>query len=214
MTLVASILYEWVIRQVSKYHLKSEKFVFGAWIIKTTGLVLMISLANFLFARLVFFGSIKWEFLPNMIFGTFAIGVFPIVIIGIVSLLKEERKYKSMAFHINHESTTQRISKSAHKQLVFGIPVNSIRYIEALQNYIKIYYIDDGLNMMDKIERATLKSIIEETEQDVLVRCHRSYIVNKEEVLEVNGNAQGLLLTISNSDKNIPVSRKYIDLFR
>ncbi len=43
-----------------------------------------------------------------------------------------------------------------------------------------------------------------------LIRCHRSYIMNPDKVIQVSGNAQGLKLELSNKTYQVPVSRKYI----
>jgi DNA-binding LytR/AlgR family response regulator len=44
-----------------------------------------------------------------------------------------------------------------------------------------------------------------------LIRCHRSYIVNLDQIKNVDGNAQGLVITLKPCSEKVPVSRKYID---
>ena len=43
-----------------------------------------------------------------------------------------------------------------------------------------------------------------------IIRCHRSFVVNLDHVIEVGGNAQGLKLHLNMLEDYIPVSRKYI----
>lgn len=63
-------------------------------------------------------------------------------------------------------------------------------------------------------ERATIKNIEEATSGSPVVKSHRSFLVNVNDIINISGNAQGLLLELSDCDRSIPVSRSYVDLFR
>ena len=99
-------------------------------------------------------------------------------------------------------------------QYLMNLASHQIRYIEALQNYAKIGYINSTGQLIERTERATLKSILNEVEGSPIVKCHRSFLVNREAIISTSGNAQGLLLTLSDCDKTIPVSRSYVPAFR
>ncbi len=192
-----------------------EHFTFGTWILDLIGIMLTISLANFFFARGVLFGNIKWELLPQMIYATFTIGLFPIIAIGAITMIRKEKKYQTIADEINQKKKNATTDIGQRNDLsVFDIPVSRIRYIEALQNYVKIGYINSEGKLMEQTERATLKSILDEIEGSPVVKCHRSFLVNREAIVSTSGNAQGLLLTLSDCDKTIPVSRSYVAVFR
>jgi len=97
---------------------------------------------------------------------------------------------------------------------VFDISVEKIRCIEAMQNYVNIAYLNVDGEFLERMERATLKSILDKELGGSVVRCHRSYIVNKTAISSISGNSQGLLISLKNCDKKIPVSRSYVSIFR
>ena len=213
-TFVASLFYDWCLRPLFKLLTKEKALTFGRWILHMVATILTISLANFIYARLSFFGYIKWEFFHIMIINTFAIGIFPVVVLGAISLLRQERKYRLIADEINQKEPDIKPESQTTDQTIFDIPIHQIRYIEALQNYAKIGYINSTGQLIERTERATLKSILNEVEGSPIVKCHRSFLVNREAIISTSGNAQGLLLTLSDCDKTIPVSRSYVPVFR
>jgi DNA-binding LytR/AlgR family response regulator len=149
-----------------------------------------------------------------MIRGTFMVGVFPIVALGVIALLRKERKYQHIAEEINLEMSTKSESTSSEDSILFDIPSSQIRYVEALQNYVKIGHLSAEGQWKEKTERATLKSILNEVEGSALVKCHRSFLINRETITSTSGNAQGLLLQLANCEKSIPVSRSFVGSFR
>ncbi|GJM35187.1 MAG: hypothetical protein DHS20C18_41880 [Saprospiraceae bacterium] len=213
MTFLASIIYEFVISRLFNLKGEREHFTFGRWILNVLGLMLCISLANFLFARSLF-GNIRWEFLPQMIYGTFAIGIFPVVVLGAISLIRQENRYQIISEEINQKKGRASSVSNLNDLSVFDIPASQIRYMEALQNYVKIGYVNSEGQLKEQTERVTLKSILDEVEGSSIVKCHRSFLVNREAIIATSGNAQGLLLTLSDCDKIIPVSRSCVVVFR
>ncbi len=213
MTFLASMIYEFFMVRVFKFKHEQTNFTYWKWIIYIIGVMLAISLANFFYVG-IWFGNIQWRFLPNMIYGTFAIGVFPCVAAGALALFRSERKYQNIAAEINEEKTHPIENTSQNEQTIFDIPTRQIRYIEALQNYIKIGYLHSENQLKETTQRATLKSILDELEGSPIIKCHRSYLVNREAIESTSGNAQGLVLTLMDCDKKIPVSRSYVAQFR
>lgn len=193
---------------------REHQFTFGHWIVYMSGIMITISLCNFLYARLLFFGDIRWEFFPSMIYGTFMIGFFPMVALGLLSLVRQEQKYLAIAKEINQGHPIPVASRSKSTETLFDIPTDKIRYIEALQNYVRIGYLDEANELREQTERATLKSILAQIDDSAIVRCHRSYLVNKTAVADAVGNAQGLVLTLEDCPKTVPVSRSYVPVFR
>ena len=58
--------------------------------------------------------------------------------------------------------------------------------------------------------RVTLTKIIENLkEYPNIIRCHKSYIINSDYVLDISGNARGYLLKIKFISINVPVSRSF-----
>lgn len=80
MTFSATVIFEFMVGPVLNLKGKLENWTFGKWILNNLGIMASISLANFLFARLVIFGYVDWQFYPQMIYATFMIGLIPIIV--------------------------------------------------------------------------------------------------------------------------------------
>jgi len=212
--LLVSLGYEYLVVKILKFKGGTSRFTFGRWIIYLIGLVLLISLANFLYVRLAVFGYILWEFFPHMIRGTLAVGIFPAIIMGASAMLQQERKYKKIASEFNLQKTTNQSTTTTNPTTILGIPTDQIRYVEALQNYVRITYIDHTRAIKIHTERATLKSILDDAKGSTIERSHRSFLVNRSTIQAAEGNAQGLLLTLADCEVQVPVSRSYVKVFR
>ncbi|MEQ9300109.1 MAG: LytTR family DNA-binding domain-containing protein [Cyclobacteriaceae bacterium] len=214
MTFVGALVYDFFFHMLLKLNSTPEKWTYGKWVLDNLGYMLFISLANFLYARLVIIGFINWELFPQMIYSTFMIGIIPLMSIGAWTLLSGERKYQHIAEEINQGKSNGPARQADDSGSLFDIPTHQIRYVEALQNYSKIGYITPEGELKEKIERTTLKGILSEAEGSSIVKCHRSYLVNRVTVVNASGNAQGLLLSLADCDKVIPVSRTCVADFR
>lgn len=214
MTFIAAVIFEFIVGRVFKLKGKLENWTFGKWILYNLGVMLTISLANFLFARIILFGFIEWALLPQMIYGTFMIGIIPITVLGGLSLGLQERKYMNIAENINQQKSGIPGETLKDNRSLFGIPINHIKYVEALQNYVYIAHIDSEGQFKKSTERATLKHILNESSGSSIIKAHRSFLVNEGAIISITGNAQGLLLELSDSDRKIPVSRSYVSVFR
>ena len=205
------LIYEVVFKQLTKLKKERIDWTFGKWLLYSIGVLFFISLGNFLFVRYMYFGYMKWEMFPYMIRGVFMFGI-PVLSVVTLILLRDEKKYQAIAEAINQQTTTTIIPS---KDLVlFDIPIGQIKYIEALQNYVTIGFINSSGQWKTKTERATLKSILEKTGKSAIVKTHRSFLVNRQAITKTEGNSQGLLLTLSDCDKQIPVSRSYVPSFK
>ena len=214
MTFLGSLIYEYTVVPLLRFLGLRKNWTFGKWLINNMGLMFFISLANFLYSRLIFFGFIQWDLFPAMLYGTFMIGLIPFSMLGGINLLKQERKYQGIASEINQKKNNKTESLTKEDAVIFDIPIKQIYYVEALQNYIKIGYINTNGQLTERTERATIKWIMEQTKGSSIVKCHRSFLVNRQAIISTSGNAQGLLLTLSNCDKIIPVSRSFVADFK
>ncbi len=215
-TFLASGMYEYAVNQIFKTNLHREKFTLWKWILYVIGFILTISITNFIYNNWVFSKAIQWDELIRMIKGTFTVGIFPVIILGGINLLRLERKHQTIADDINQSSSTTTSSSSQFitDAIVYDVSIGNIRYVEAMQNYINMGYVDTEDQFSIKTERATLKQFLNKTDGSTIVKCHRSYLVNRSAITSVSGNAQGLLLRISGCDRLIPVSRSFVNSFR
>lgn len=93
--------------------------------------------------------------------------------------------------------------------LKLTINSDSLYYMESQDNYVKIYYENQG-KLMSYMLRCRTKAIEENLAETSMVRCHRSYMVN---VMKINhirkgGKARYIVLS-TEAIKPIPVSKSY-----
>ena len=105
----------------------------------------------------------------------------------------------------------------ANGKNMLEIPLGNLYYITSANNYIEVFYqkedstqqnISESFTPTRLLLRNTLK-IVEEQNIHIpeLYRCHKAYIVNKQKVVKVKGNAKGHALVLKDIDLEIPVSR-------
>ena len=86
-------------------------------------------------------------------------------------------------------------------------------FIESYGNYIKVFFIEEGKEK-NQVLRSTLKRVEEDLSNLTnMFKCHRAYIVNTSNIINVSGNAQGYKLKLKSSDYEVPVARSYIQAF-
>lgn len=93
--------------------------------------------------------------------------------------------------------------KLGYKTII--VEVEHIAYIEAMDNYVKIY----RPGMQTLIPQITMKEMEAQLPADRFARTHRSYIVNLKEISKFN-NRQ---IFLKNYERPIPLGRSYTNAF-
>ena len=85
----------------------------------------------------------------------------------------------------------------------------NVYYIAAADNYVNIYYIDNG-HLVHYMLRNNLKELEEKLQSKGFCRNHRSYIVNMQKIKMISREKEGLFI-IFDSDEvaPVPVSKTY-----
>lgn len=97
--------------------------------------------------------------------------------------------------------TRQLILKSDYKNV--AIPIDTICYIESIDNYVKAH-LTDGSTVLSKI---TLRSVEEQLPQGEFIRIHRSFVVPRSRILSFTRTE----VTLSKCNKTLPIGKKYVD---
>ncbi len=104
-------------------------------------------------------------------------------------------------------STVTLFAENERDQLV--LPFDDLWYIESADNYAIVVH-REGDRLRKSMLRGSLRRFEEQLAQTKLViRCHRSYLVNLQKVDSVSGNAQGYRLSLHQFGVEVPVSRQY-----
>lgn len=81
-------------------------------------------------------------------------------------------------------------------------------YIESVDNYCSIVYTENG-KIKKQLLRSSLKRLESQLVHEHILRCHRTFVVNLENVKNVEGNAAGYKLNFFDSIYSVPVSRNF-----
>ena len=85
-----------------------------------------------------------------------------------------------------------------------------VLYIEAQDNYVAVNFLQNGA-MQRKLLRIPLNQLEKQLATYGIIRCHRSFLVNIDQIKNVSGNSHQLNLHLPHSSVNIPVSRRYVE---
>jgi len=91
-----------------------------------------------------------------------------------------------------------------------SVALDELLYLESQDNYVAVVHMDRGVRRGTLI-RSSLKRIEGALDEPMLLRCHRSFIVNLQRVRACQGNRHGLKLSVEGADEPIPVSRAYTE---
>ena len=144
------------------------------------------------------------------------IGIFPIVLSGLLLQMKADKRNQIQAKDMQKALPvvpiiSEKITLTSQSiQSPLHLYVNQLLYLESMQNYISIYYIKEE-QLEKELFRNTISTMEKQLQNTSIIRCHRSFLVNTNLIEKVSGNAQGLRLTLEGlQGSQIPVSRKYI----
>lgn len=119
-------------------------------------------------------------------------------------LLKEEQLQDQVS---NNTTLTFYDDK---KELKLSIKKENLLYIESEDNYVNIYYSNKG-KVSKYMLRNTLKSLEQEFAPKGIVRCHRSYMINIEQVSLLRKEKGGALFAEFALEQiiDIPITKTY-----
>ena len=133
----------------------------------------------------------------------------------ILSLLKNKREVKKLQVQKNKVVLTNEMLKLPDDKgnIKFSFPVKDLLYLESTDNYVLIHYIA-GDQLKQEILRNSLKKLEEILVGFPLKRCHRSYMVNLDNLTMVKKTGQKMTLVLPNVPEVIPVSKTYQNSFK
>lgn len=94
-------------------------------------------------------------------------------------------------------------------ELRLSVKRANLLYIESADNYVRIWYLNKGV-ITNFMLRNTLKAMEETFEGTNILRCHRSYMVNFEQVKVIRREKDGIYLEFGvEKVPDIPISKTY-----
>ncbi|MDR1683812.1 MAG: LytTR family transcriptional regulator DNA-binding domain-containing protein [Candidatus Symbiothrix sp.] len=130
-------------------------------------------------------------------------------------LIYKENKNKLQAIENQQQSAettnTQKIFSfyDEKNELRLSINRNNLLYIESADNYVLIWYLNKGA-LTRFMLRNSMKTMEEQLTETNVLRCHRSYMVNFEQINVIRRQKDGMYVEFGIKDiPDIPISKKY-----
>lgn len=218
MSFLGVVFVEIIFPSIYPAFFQEEKYTVTKEIIMGVITLFTITIFNVLFLKVITDENLTICNVFGMLWQVFLVGVFPL---SLLTLLKYNRLLTSnlaisSQIQIAPSPATRAELRESLPSISFSadskeptIDLSGLLYVESEGNYVNVTTFRDG-ELARTLIRKTLKSMEAEFQNGHIQRCHRSYIVNLQKVVEVSGNAQGLKLTLKDCKDWIPVSRKYI----
>ncbi len=149
---------------------------------------------------------------------TFSIGIFPVLFTNYI-LEKQLFAYNvklAKLLKISFGEAPVQLNKQDSLQIPIDEKQSTTIYSNDLicvkaegGNYVTAYWIQKD-ELKSQLWRTTLKNVLDmlKNNQNIL-QCHKSFLINKSFVSEVSGNARTLMLSMKILSFEIPVSRSF-----
>ena len=187
------------------------------------GLILFIAVCNFILFSFIFKYPITLRFFLAFLYWTMIIGIIITTLAIVIDYNRNLRdRMEELLSNTTEEQKDISITISDHN--VRGndltIPINDLLYIEAQKNNVSVCFVKDGKPQTTEIH-TTLTAVAEELKDyENIFQCHRSFIVNVNNITSARGNSNGYQLTLGKATVRrdsgntcpaiIPVSRSYV----
>jgi hypothetical protein len=176
--------------------------------------VLVSNIAIFNLLYTYFYLDVKsLDYLFYLFFITFAIGIFPSVFIYMVFKIIHLKRNLEQSEKINSAVRNKQNLKQSNKEIIHidNLPIEPVNFLFAKSegNYLKINFISNN-NIKTELIRFTLKEFLNTTKNiNFIRRCHRSYVINADRILNVTGNSRGYQIYLENYNESIPMSNSF-----
>lgn len=182
--------------------------------------VICIGTANFIYATIVHQQPFHWDTFLQFVSMTAVVGILPIGASVLLRYNYLSQQHLISAQSLNHQlPNPSPLTTPPVQQLTLvddkGTPVltidpHALYYAVAAQNYVEVYH-RTGKTLL----RLSLKALEQQlANYDHFLRTHRSYLVNIQHIQQVEGNAQGYRLQLTDTDGTVPVSRSRLAAFQ
>lgn len=209
-TFLVELIHAAVTRQIVK---RKQKWTILDAGIAAVLLIVFIGVGNFTFWALYFGADLmNISLFLLFLYWTFIIGLFiTFISIGLSynRLLKAE--LASMLNNTTEEQADVRISirDATVRGKALELPVNDFLFAESVRNDIIVHYKEQD-TIADRTFRMTIAELLRQLPYENIFQCHRSFVVNINNVTSAKGNSNGYVLTLSPARMTVPVSRSYV----
>lgn len=174
-------------------------------------------MSNYLYLTFNNFPFIQYLNFLSIIGTTALIGFVPsLLLVMYMEKYQKIKEFKSLKskennqLHDNESNFDQKLifeAKNGNDHL--EIFQNQLLFLKSEGNYIKIFY-QDHSDLKTKLIRNSLNSIeIDIADHTNIKRVHRSYLVNMDSKITIEGNSRNGSIRFENYNLKVPVSRSF-----
>ncbi|WP_215224037.1 LytR/AlgR family response regulator transcription factor [Echinicola shivajiensis] len=179
--------------------------IFGIWFLLE---ILLLSLVFFLIYG-NHYNSIGIEYLQSIKYTFLGLLIPYLLAIAVILIIKQQQKIQTV-----QAPKTEIIQlKDEYGQNKLSIKPQYILFLESADNYVTIHYLDNK-TVKKEMLRNTLKSLEEQLSPYGIKRCHRSYLVNIQQIKMAKKTSGKNLLYLEGTSSILPISRKYLPEFK
>lgn len=184
----------------------------GYIILYSVAIELAMAISMTLYASFFFQMPLTWRLFSIFFYWTFLVWV---IVTAIFTLVNYNRMLNSRLEEMIKKTTDEQedILITLHDQNLRGtdltLPINNLLYIEARKNNVCVCYLKEGKIQKTEL-RSTLTALKDDLPYDNIFQCHRSFLVNINNISSAKGNSNGYQLRLSGCDDFIPVSRTFV----
>ncbi|MCK9346993.1 MAG: LytTR family DNA-binding domain-containing protein [Bacteroidales bacterium] len=215
--ILTGVLVVVISRIIMFYYTKKRTISYWEYCIWVAGEIFFMSLFYTLYSYTLDEIRDFWEVYRSSVINTSLILLLPYIISILflswreksrrVKELEEEREQGESAIPASEVLTFQ----DEKGELQLSIKKDSLLYLEAADNYVSVWYVSKN-GVSRYLVRNTLKDMEERFAQTRVIRCHRSFMVNLDQVKIARRTSNGIVLDLGTEKiPDIPVSRTYAD---
>ena len=177
----------------------------GHQILYSIGIELAMAVSMTVYAAFFFHipltGRLFWVFF----YWTFLVWV---LVTGIFTLINYNRMLNGRLEELIRKTTDEQtgIVITLHDQNLRGadltLPINDLLYIESRKNNVCVCYRNEGKTVKTEL-RSTLAALKAALPYDNIFQCHRSFLVNINNISSAKGNSNGYQLRLSGCDDTV-----------
>ena len=186
-------------------------------VLSILALVLFIGICNFFVCAWVFHIPVTPGFFLMFLYWTLIVGMF----VTVCSVSLNYYRYLRNQLETLLDKTTDQqadITVTIHDTNVRGndlqLSINDLLFIEAQKNNVAVSYMNDGHVATTELH-TTLAAVLDDLrDYENIFQCHRSFVVNLNNITSAQGNSNGYQLRLGNCPTIVPVSRTYVPKLR
>lgn len=165
----------------------------------------------------VFFLEVPFINLPEYLLTlkyTLGVLILPYFFALLMLYLEEQLQVvQELTLKANKAVTTDTVTiQDESGKSVLTLPLKNILYFKSEDNYILLYYKQD-IEVRKELIRTTLKKLEQELNIATLVRIHRSFMINTQNLLAAAKTSRGYQVKMEGFGEPLPVSATYQTLF-